>query len=252
MKHRIVLTPDVISVLDAAQIADTHLVLTGQLNRDLYLRTNAALEALGGKWSKRDKAHVFDGSPAEAIENAILTGSVVNMDKELDYFPTPDEIADLVVSYADVGDDDFVLEPSAGEGALINALRRAHHNWRVDFCELDARRAAAVLETCRNTNLVAHDFLTYQPGEQYHRIVANPPFSQRRDLQHVTHMWELLASGGRLVSVMASGIQFRADRKTSEFKALFPRYDIIDLPSGSFEASGTGVNTVIFVADKRS
>lgn len=250
MTGNIKLTQEVIQVLDAAEINGTRLVLIGQLDRKLYVETNKALEALGGKWNKSAKAHVFDGDPSEAIENAILTGSVFDSNREYDFFPTPDAVADIVIDYADIGDDDIVLEPSAGDGALIRALRRRGHGWMVDFCELDAKRAATVLSGDPNTHLAAHDFLTFQPGETYHRIVANPPFSRRRDLEHVTHMYELLKPGGRLVSVMASSVSFRDDHKTEAFKAQFSRYNILPLPQDSFKSSGTGVNTVLFIGEK--
>lgn len=250
MSNHITLTPDVVQVLDRAEIVGTSLVLRGQLDRDLYLRTNKTLEALGGKWNKKAKAHLFDADPSIAIENALLTGSVFDSNSEYDFFPTPDDVADRVIAHADIGDDTRVLEPSAGDGALIRALRRIGHNWMVDFCELDAKRSATVLGSDPNTHLAAHDFLTYQPGETYHRIIANPPFSRRRDLLHVAHMYELLKPGGRIVSVMASGVSFRDDRKTEDFKALFSHYDILALPQASFKSSGTGVNTVLFIGEK--
>jgi hypothetical protein len=43
------LESDVLSALDAAEINDHSLKLVAQLDRQLYVKVNKALEALGGK-----------------------------------------------------------------------------------------------------------------------------------------------------------------------------------------------------------
>lgn len=75
----------------------------------------------------------------------------------------------------------------------------------------------------------------------------NPPFDRGRDVDHVTHALKFLKPGGRLVSIMAAGVEYRTDRKTSDFRATVERFkgSIRDLPFGSFAESGTNVNTVI-------
>ena len=52
-----------------------------QLDRDVYTAVNKVLNALGGKWNRKVKGHVFDYSPEAAIEEAILSGEYTDKKK---------------------------------------------------------------------------------------------------------------------------------------------------------------------------
>ena len=86
----------------------------------------------------------------------------------------------------------------------------------------------------------------------YDRIVANPPFSYKghpqADIDHVNHMVNFLNPGGRIVSVMSSGIVFRQNKKSEAMREFIETHgEIIPLPEKSFKESGTNVNTIIAV-----
>ncbi len=49
---------DVLAVLSRAETNGNALVLIGQLDRLMYERTNKVLEAAGGKWNRKAKAHM--------------------------------------------------------------------------------------------------------------------------------------------------------------------------------------------------
>jgi hypothetical protein len=100
--------------------------------------------------------------------------------------------------------------------------------------------------------LVGKNFLKYKKKKPlYDKIVMNPPFSRQQDIDHVLHAWKLLKPGGRLVSVMSGGTEYRQNKKALAFQELWNVYGYIEpLPPGSFEESGTGVNTVLVILDK--
>ena len=50
---------DVLNVLDAAQVSGNKVVLVGALDRKLYTSVDKVLQAAGGKWDRKAKAHVF-------------------------------------------------------------------------------------------------------------------------------------------------------------------------------------------------
>jgi hypothetical protein len=52
----------------------------------------------------------------------------------------------------------------------------------------------------------------------YDRIIMNPPFSDRRDAEHVQHAFTLLKPGGRLVAIMGEGVFFGQDKKAVAFR----------------------------------
>lgn len=53
----------------------------------------------------------------------------------------------------------------------------------------------------------------------YDRILMNPPFSNRRDAEHVRHAYSLLKPGGRIVAIMGEGVFFGQDKKAQDFRA---------------------------------
>lgn len=247
---------DVLAVLDRATCQGNALSLAavGQLDRALYTATNMALEAAGGKWNRKAQAHLFEGDAAEAIEPIILTGEIVSVRQELQQFDTPSDLAARVIAQARIGRGLAVLEPSAGLGAL--ALPAAAAGGRVMCFEIDAKRAEALVKASANATarldmVVALDFLQQHPESTYDRVVMNPPFTRGQDIAHVMHAARFLKPGGRLVAIMSASITFRQGRLFDEFRAFLDRHraSVVNLPAGSFKASGTGVSTCLVSFD---
>lgn len=120
---------------------------------------------------------------------------------EYQYFPTPEALARLMVVRAELGPGDMVLEPSAGQGRLLQEIER----WpvaAVHACELMPENRE-VLEA-KGYELVGRDFLEFRVYATYSKIVANPPFTRDQDIAHVRHMYEILQFGGKMVAVMSA------------------------------------------------
>ena len=130
----------------------------------------------------------------------------------LDFFPTPASVAREMVETADIKEGMTVLEPSAGMGHIAEQIREAGIDPDVVEMSFDRRE----LLTEKGFNLVGSDFMDVS-GE-YDRIVMNPPFSNRRDIEHVRHAYELLKPGGRIVAIMGEGSFFGSDKKATEFR----------------------------------
>lgn len=189
---------------------------------------------------------------AEAIRTALKAGVTTIAAPQL--FPTPPALAARMVELADITHGCRVLEPSAGTGRIIQALRDNARGFMVDAVEINPRmadhlRVSMGVDGCRQG-----DFLALSPEDMkwnYHRVLMNPPFANGQDVAHVTHALQFLAPGGRLVAIMSAGVLFRSDRKTREFRQLVERLGGVfeELPPNTFEQSGTGVNTVLLVLD---
>jgi protein-L-isoaspartate O-methyltransferase len=141
---------------------------------------------------------------------------------------------------ADIRPGQTVLEPSAGTGALLDAIGTRP---RVVAVEVN-HHLAETLRT-RYPLAVDHcaDFLALN-GElrQFDRVVMNPPFERGADIEHIRHAYAKLAPGGRLVAICANG-----PRQREELGEVCT--ERIDLPVGSFKEQGTNVNTAIVVID---
>jgi len=242
---------EVLNILDEAKLNGNTIELTsGQLDRKTYMAVNKVLEAMGGKWNRKEGGHVFSDDPTEILEGVLQTGEIVDAKQYFQAFNTPDELSERLVKLAEVQDDHVVLEPSAGEGAILRHLRGNVH-----FCEIQQKlyEKLCVMEFDGDLFPMEMDFLQFNPGPIYDRIIANPPFTRQQDIDHVTHMIECCKPDGRVVSVMSNSVTFRTNSKTTTFKKLLAdcrRYEWHEIPAGSFKKSGTMVSATILVVDK--
>lgn len=231
---------EVLEVLEAGISKGAHFILPPrQLDRKLYQAVNDVLDALGGKWSRSAKAHIFDAPCADRISDAVDSGLYTRPD-DMGWFPTPPELAARVARVALIEPGMAVLEPSAGEGALCAAA--LVYTGCVAAYELDERRAQACVSKAAVAPIRA-DFLTVTPERKFDRVIMNPPFARRADIHHVMHARKFLVPGGVLVAIMSGGIEFRTDKLATEFRQ---HVDTLErLPDGSFTSSGTDVRTVL-------
>lgn len=252
------LSAEALDILGAVKIEGHEVTITsGQLDRKLYLEVNSALEALGGKWSRKRRAHVFDGDPADELDQVLVDGAFYDKKRDLEQFFTPPALARQVVEAASVRGKK-VLEPSAGHGALaLEAVEQgAEKVWCVD---IDERACQALSDaTLQRPDALERiifrvtDFLTMKPS-QVDRVVMNPPFSRGKDIAHVLRAYQWLVDGGLLVAIMSAGVTFRRDKAATAFRAMVSGCGFIEpLPEGSFRESGTDVRAVMVTMRRRA
>jgi predicted RNA methylase len=137
----------------------------------------------------------------------------------------------------------LVLEPSAGIGRIATAARQT--GAFVTCWEIDQKRAEKLGDIAHSLNVA--DFLISHPIRHFDRVVMNPPFAKQDDIRHVLHAFKFLKAGGKLVAIMSSGVMFRDNMLTSDFREFVYSHNgsIERLPEDSFQASGTSVNTCI-------
>lgn len=259
MSPTLSISPIVWDVLSRSTLGDNTLVLPpGQLDRKTYEAVNKVLEILGGKWTRSAGAHVFKDSPGMALAEALESGAVTDPVKLFQWYPTPDEVADILIQSSGLGADftGTILEPSAGDGPIIKAARRRAPLACFDVCEVQDRLLPAL--AALDARLVHRDFLDFHPAKAaplYPFILANPPFTKGQGVRHADHMLDLLAPGGTLACILDAGVNYRQDRATNAFierlgAETTARFQT--LPSGAFKSSGTLVSTVILVARRHS
>lgn len=156
-------------------------------------------------------------------------------------FQTPETIADEMVSLLNLSGR--VLEPSAGLGRIYRAIRYRSSlpvvlvEVSMDCCA-ELFRGISDDSDCR---LIQDDFLRCDDerlGGLFTDIAMNPPFKNGTDIKHILHARNLLAKGGKLVSLCANGPkQHRHLRQIAD--------DWKELPPKSFKESGTNVSVAM-------
>jgi hypothetical protein len=164
------------------------------------------------------------------------------------FFPTPAPVVSIMLRRARLEAGMLVLEPSAGNGNIADALRAEGVEVR---CIEPAYRLREIL-TLKGYTLIGDDLMETAGADTFDRVLMNPPFEKQADIDHVRKAFSMLKAGGILVSIMAPGFEFRSDRKSADFRQWLEDVDATceDLPDGSFKSSGTGVGTRLVVIEK--
>jgi predicted RNA methylase len=245
------ITTDVLDVLASMEVEGSVARITeGVLDRKLYVNVNKALEAIGGKWSRSARGHVFDGDPSDALDEVVLTGEYTDKKQAFQFFETPEALADELVAAADIRDGMRVLEPSAGRGRIVRAIKKVAPDCTLFAIEIQPELCEHIHTQHLNINLFCNDFMQKAVAD-VDRVVMNPPFSRHQDTDHVTRAFSMLKPGGRLVSVVSGSATHRIDKKGVAFAALVKQHgSYYDLPEGTFKESGTMVRAGVVVLDK--
>jgi hypothetical protein len=156
----------------------------------------------------------FYWSPADVIERALEFAGLSNLREWRNNPPEPSR----------------VLEPSCGDGLIMDAIRvRGHRAFGVEYHAVRAAEARS-----KGHNVLTANFLECPASPVYDMVVMNPPFSGRHYLKHVRHALEFLKPGGQLVSILPATAHYDHGELEGEWR---------DLPVGSFAEAGTNVPT---------
>lgn len=242
-------------VLQQCEVSGSIVKLPGtQLDRKIYLEVKKQLELIGGKWKGgKTQGFVFPQDPTEYLQQ-IASGETRNLKKEYQFFATPDALADVLVSMADIDKTHSVLEPSAGQGAIVKAINRYvglsdHPVFCYELMDINL----TFLQKIPTAKILDCDFLKCEEDTiTFDRIVANPPFSKNQDIDHIRKMYDRLSPGGRLVSIASTHWMHSSNKKEKQFYQWLEDLgaDIEEIQEGAFKESGTMVKTAIITIDK--
>ena len=176
---------------------------------------------------------------AEEDDAKPQTGTAVS--KDLQFYWSPPAVIEAVLDEAgihrpsDYGDRSAapsynVLEPSCGDGRILDALRARRH--RPFGIEVHAGRAAEA--RAKGHNVLTANFLECPARPEFDKVVMNPPFYGRHYVKHVRHALNFLKPGGTLVSILPATAHYDHGELQGAWR---------DLPVASFAEAGTNVPT---------
>lgn len=111
---------------------------------------------------------------------------VAEIRAESQLFVTPAPVCDRLVTLAEISNRDHILEPSAGTGAILRAIRDTAPGAMCDAVEINSGLVRYLRENFNGVRVQCGDFMEWQPVQYYSRIIMNPPFSHGQDKGHVS------------------------------------------------------------------
>lgn len=213
-------------------------------NKAVLSQAEKVLESIGGvKVMAGPKGNIaiweFDYDPSSALDEIIASGCIPDH-RSHQYYPTPDNLAELAESILEIGPEHKCLEPSAGQGGLAKYMP-ADRTTCVEISKLHC----TVLEA-KGFNVQQADFIAWADTVKYpifDRVLMNPPFSEGRWLAHVEAAASLVQKGGRLVAILPS---------VARNKDILPGWDLSWTQVYDNEFGGTSVSVVILKADRKA
>jgi len=229
---------------------------SGQLDRKTYEAVNVVLDALGGKWDRKNKGHICSYDPSDALASVVSTGQVPDKNP-LAYFPSTQVVVDSMIDRLILYGTNKVctiLEPSAGDGAIVAALRqRIPRSIGIVAVEIDPGRAQQIRDRkLPDVEVIEADFLQWQPARGgFEAILMNPPFRTPNlplaYLDHIERALSMRAKEGILLAVTPIGWQYSGNRaRLVQFREMVEREGYtLELPEKAFSSSGTDVRSCV-------
>jgi predicted RNA methylase len=215
-----------------------------------YPQVKTTLQKAGGKY--KASGFVFS-EDASIIQTRLTGGEVINDKKKFQFFPTPLPLAQRLIEMADIQETDYALEPSAGQAAIASLI--ADTGAFLTVVEVMPQNVKVLREMGFDEALEA-DFLTLTAKDigTFDKIIANPPFTNNQDIDHVEHMYSLLDDGGRIVTVMSQSWVTGKQKKQIAFKKWLTDIgaESEELPAGTFKESGTSIASMLITINKPS
>ena len=125
------------------------------------------------------------------------------------FYRTHPEAIEQVVAAANITNQCTVLEPSAGEGHLVDAVlwRYPRRVVAVELCEVRHQILRQRYAHRFDVHTVCHDFLQTAWTDRFDRVVMNPPFNTEDgcpgEAAHVLHAYAAaLKPGGVLTAIV--------------------------------------------------
>lgn len=203
--------------------------------------------------SYKNNTFIFPNEAQPYIDR-LMGGESVNIKKEFQYFGTPEKLADRLVEMADIKKGYRLLEPSAGQGAILEAIDRKFSSTDIEVMAVELMDVNCKVLQQKSFSALQMDFLKYECPDKYmfDRIIANPPFNKNQDIDHIRHMYEVCKSGGRIVTIASNSWRFGSQKKQVEFREWLESLnaEIHEVEAGEFKESGTTIATCIIVIDK--
>jgi predicted RNA methylase len=210
-------------------------------------------QGVGGKEFDAPKDQSTDG-----FDNAVLdyysNQKLNSRNREgVDYFPTPEPLGYKMMEWANMGEGDTVMEPSAGHGAIARYAPKGNQMVAIEpsqslFAKLQLKAGGL------GRKFVNTIFENYDISNKHDVVVMNPPFGTAgaTAIAHLGKAFKHLEEGGRVVVLIPRGSTDKKFEKWIEGEKTAVMRAEVALPDIVFKQAGTNVVCRVVVVDKIS
>lgn len=210
-------------------------------------------QGVGGKDFDAPKDQSTDG-----FDNAVLdyysNQKLNSRNREgVDYFPTPEPLGYKMMEWANMGEGDTVMEPSAGHGAIARYAPKGNQMVAIEpsqslFAKLQLKAGGL------GRKFVNTIFENYDISNKHDVVVMNPPFGTAgaTAIAHLGKAFKHLEEGGRVVALIPRGSTDKKFEKWIEGEKTAVMRAEVELPDIVFKQAGTNVVCRVVVVDKIS
>lgn len=210
-------------------------------------------QGVGGKEfdaPKEQNADPYDDAVLDYYSNQKLN----SRNREgVDYFPTPEPLGYKMVEWANMGEGDTAMEPSAGHGAIARYVPKGNQMTAIEpsqslFTKLQLKAGGL------GRKFVNTIFENYDLKNKHDVVVMNPPFGTAgaTAIAHLGKAFKHLEEGGRVVALIPRGSTDKKFDKWIEGEKTAVLRAEVELPDIVFKQAGTRVVCRVVVVDKIS
>ncbi len=213
---------------------------------EYYPQIKSLLFKAGGVYKKC--TFVFKGKCAATIQATLVQGEVINDKKQFQMFWTPTNLGQRAIRKLNLEPQHTWFEPSAGAGNLADLASEISPNGTL--VEIHPDNIATLRD--KGYDPIQADFMAFPP-QQFDRIIANPPFTDNQDVDHIMKMYtDHLATGGEMVAFASQSWLIGSQKKQVAFKEFLASVgaSIEKLDEEEFKESGTSVKTTMIHIQK--
>ena len=213
---------------------------------------NGNAHVIFDKWALLDINHALAEFYGEVLPDVepedVKPSASTAVSKDLQFYWTPPEVVEKALDFAELptrqsysGERPVwrVLEPSCGDGRILDAVRA--HGHRALGIEYHPGRAAEA--RMKGHAVLTANFLDHPPTPEFDAVVMNPPFYGKHYAKHVRHALKFLKPGGTLVAILPASARY--DHNELADLVTRTREQWRDLPVASFAEAGTNVPTTM-------
>lgn len=163
------------------------------------------------------------------------------MDSILDteFYPTPEDVIVKMLSpYKERLCNLQILEPSAGNGAILDYITRETRTYRAskeNVYAIECNADLIYILQGKGYKILADDFLSYKPLHNFDLIVMNPPFSNGDE--HLLHAWEIMHTGDIVCLLNAETIKNSYTQKRKLLKAIIEQNGTVEFLGDCFKSA---------------